>query len=338
MEVTNGQGLLDLLRRPEFISAVLDPLLTAGSAPAPTGWEVSVAQLMGTERVTLEYRLADGSRLFLKAYDDAEEAAQASRALQGLWEAGFGGSARYRVAEPLAYLPIYQVLVMREAPGQSLATLMDADEAAGLEGMRAAARWLAALHRAPVRIGPSEDIGQGVFRLARRLAKAAARHPETEGMLIEMIEALADRAAALVPGRHLVQTHGRYHPGHVFLSGDVVTVIDLDRSHPCDPAKDVAEFLHRLYMKEAKDAQPGPTVVRAAQAFLEEYRQHALYPLVGLEYYWSYSLLATLLHTLRKRHLDPDTWERRVTYYREAFQTLPERLGQERAAGEQQAA
>jgi hypothetical protein len=66
---------------------------------------------------------------------------------------------------------------------------------------------------AEARLGPREDVAQGVFRLARRAAKAAASRPDLEDLFRAALAELEGRAASEA-GRW-VQTHGRYYLGHV---------------------------------------------------------------------------------------------------------------------------
>jgi aminoglycoside phosphotransferase (APT) family kinase protein len=218
---------------------------------------------------------------------------------------------------------------MQAAEGEPLLGLQGRDWATWEEGLRGAARWLTVLHASPMRQGQPEDLGQGVFRLARRIAKAAARNPDLEKLLIRLVKDLAKRAEAITGPRPQVQTHGRYHSGHVFLAPGIITVIDLDRSCPADPAKDVAEFLHRLRAGVAKGELDYETAERATNVFLEEYALHSTVELSGLAYYWSYSILSTLLHTMRKRHLDEKTRAQRLDFYQAEFYDVPRRLAGE---------
>ncbi|MFQ5857949.1 MAG: phosphotransferase family protein [Anaerolineae bacterium] len=315
------------LQHPEFIQDYVWPVYAHGSkATAPAGWEVEVAQSRRTGRVTAGYRLDEELRFFAKFYADGAEGSASYYILRTLWKQGFGAESPYRVSEPLGYLPEHGVLLMRAAEGECLLALQAHGWETWKEGLRGAARWLAALHASPVRQGPPEDVGQGVFRLARRIAKTAARKPEAEKLLICLVKDLAGRAAAIAGPRSQVQTHGDYHASHVFLAPENVTVIDLDRSCPADPAKDVAKFLHRLRAGVAKHKLDYDTAERATSVFLEEYTRHSPADLSGLAYYWSYSILSKLLYTIRRCHLDEDIREQRVDFYRAEFYDIPRRL------------
>jgi aminoglycoside phosphotransferase (APT) family kinase protein len=167
-------------------------------------------------------------------------------------------------------------------------------------------------------------MAQGVFRLARRAARAGAHHPELESLLVRLIEELAERAKRVAGSRPQAQTHGRYHAGHVFVAPESVTVIDLDRAALADPAKDVGEFLHRLRARAMEPDVGAAAAEQATLAFLEEYatRTHAVPR--GLVYYWSYSILATLLRLVE---FDCDEWETGLEFFRAEFEDVPRRAG-----------
>src|SRR6185312_8868900 len=100
-----------------------------------------------------------------------------------------------------------------------------------IAGSQQAARWLGSLHRSSLKTGAPDVDWESLklFRLAGRMVKAAAEAPEKLDMVRELMDRLKQRIAELPDNRRFVFTHGRYHHDHVFLSGDVTTVIDLDR-------------------------------------------------------------------------------------------------------------
>lgn len=275
------------------------------------------------DRATFEWIHGEGPPLIVKIYPDRVEGAATYRILAALWGQAFGPGSPFQVPEPLGWSATHGALVMRRALGECLDAYAPG-EVDWLEGLRAAARWLASLHASPLRIGPFDERSRAAERLARRASKAVERRPELASWLRPLTEELAARA----PTRELAhtQTHGRYHPGHVFVDRGVITVIDLDRAAPAAPAKDVAEFIHRTRAEVFKRGWTSQDAEEATQAFLEEYGLHSPAPLDGLTYFWSESVLATLLHAVRKRHLDEETWRTRIAYYTEEFDRVPERV------------
>jgi len=125
------------------------------------------------------------------------------------------------------------------------------------------------------------------FRLANRLVKAAAgaAFPSAYFSWISL-HMLKERFAALPEGRPVVQTHGRFHHDHVFLSPEAVTVIDLDRSRPADPAKDVAEFVRVLRLAAFRAGVDEALTGEVTEAFLAEYLGLVPAAAAGLPHYW----------------------------------------------------
>jgi hypothetical protein len=271
-------------------------------------------------RTVHEYRLDGGLRLFAKRYPRCEDAQASFDLLRRLEESGFGPGSAFRVAEPVACFAEWGVVVVRAAPGVCAASLTDGGGSWGEEGIRAAARWLAHLHTRHVDGNdPGEDRAHGVFRMARRGMRAVARHPDLTEPLVRLIEELAERSGAVRERSTLTQTHGRYHAEHVFVAPEAVTVIDLDRAALADPGKDVGEFLHRVRMRERR-ALPGAAPPNTTLVFVEEYAACAGGIPASLVYYWSHSVLSTLLRVLE---LGRPRWERRLAFYRAEFQAIP---------------
>ena len=324
-----------ILGEPEFVRRELLPMVLERMG-APDGAVLKLMGRGGYTRGTAEYRLVgdgshDGERFYAKLYADAGEGRSSYQILRGLWEGGLGPGSPHRVTEPLGYLPEHRVLLMRTAPGEPLEALEGRDPERWEEGVRDAARWLARLHAAPTRLGPSEDIAPGVFRLVRRVARTTARHPDTEGLTVRLMDELARRAGTVNGDRPKAQTHGRYHAGHVFLSPEGVTVIDPDRASLADPAKDVTEFVHRLRWKGLKAGADRESAERSARTFVEEYAGHHPDNLANAGYYWSYAVLFTLLRQLQKREASA-SWQERMDALQEEFFNVPPYLSAHTAA------
>jgi hypothetical protein len=286
----------------------------------------------GRQRTVLEYRFEGGLRLFAKRYPQCEDATTSYDVLRLLEEQGFGPGSPHRVPEPLGCFAEWGVVVIRAAPGRCMTSLAEHPER-WEEGLRAAAGWLARLHSLTVDSeATGEDQLQGLFRLAQRATGAAARHPSVADLLVALIEELAARAAGVAESGSRAQTHGRYHAGHVFITPETVTVIDLDRASVADPAKDLGEFLHRVRTHARRAGLGDVAAERTTLAFLDEYAARGVFVPGALAYYWSYSILSTLLRVLE---LDHAKWEKRLQFYRAQFDSVPQRahaLGQLAAA------
>jgi hypothetical protein len=291
----------------------------AGVSPAHSVTAEITRHRARGERTVLEFRFDDGLRIFAKRHPRRRDAVASYDILRSLWNRGFGRSAHDRVPEPLGCFPDWGVHLMRAAPGECLVERVT--RPGPWEGdLRAAAAWLARLHASSLHLGPDEHLAQSVFRLARRVARATARRPELENLLVELIEELDARARTTGHAGSRVQTHGRYHPGHVFISPDGVTAIDLDRAALADPAKDVGEFLHRLCATKMRARFGGATSERAASAFTQEYASRAGALPRGLPFWWSYSILSSLVRVI---DLQRKGWDDHLAFYLREFRAIP---------------
>jgi Ser/Thr protein kinase RdoA (MazF antagonist) len=113
-----------------------------------------------------------------------------------------------------------------------------------------------------------------------------------------------------------VQTHGRYHHDHVFVSEKSVAVIDLDRCRVGDAGKDVAEFLRVLRPVAFKRAFDMALVEKATSTFLKEYLSLVPDATVSLGCYWSASMFYSFLGTLKKQHnREKREWQEMLDFY-----------------------
>lgn len=268
--------------------------------------------------------------IIAKVYDEVDAGESAFAVSLALCMQGFGPDTHHRTPEPLAYLPEHRAFLMEPAAGICLLPLALRDPVACEEGMWHAARWLAHLHAAPVRVGPEDYPVRILYRLARKVVRAVAHLPDLVSRVTKLLIELSRRGdayAALGP-QPLVQTHGRYHCGHVFVTSDAVTVIDLDRAAIGDPAKDVGEFLCRFRIEASKEAAKRRLSQDlgsfGSRIFAEEYGGAVPLPHSGLLYYWSATLLGLLLDSTLKQHLGDDVRRARLVAHETGFALLPE--------------
>lgn len=230
-----------VVQEPAFLDRVVRPHLPGAGGGI---WETEVIQLDGSGAATVRIRLGEQPPVYAKIFP-FDDGPIVHRKLLDFRAAGFDDSGRYRTVEPLGWYPEHDLLLCRGAPGTCL------DEMYGHPDWRAgvaeAGTWLGRFHTAGPRIGRPRSllVTSEMVSLAKRAAKAVAAAPEHLDLVLRMIGVLDELSYDTADGLQ-VQCHGQYRPIHVFLAEDSVTVIDLDRSAPADPARDVAEFLQRL--------------------------------------------------------------------------------------------
>ena len=209
-------------------------------------WETRVVQL--DAGATIEIGLGSQQKVFAKLYPD-ESGSLIYEKLKTLRAYGFGPGERHQAVEPLSFIP-NTTCSSPAAEGCQYPRTLGLMRGRCWPGAKGAAIWLAKLHSTPLRIGTPRallDSGE-LLPLARRLAKTLCRRPQFLGLALEMIQALEDLAGQGPPWKgcwsKATANIGRF----IFIGDSSVTVIDLDRSRPGDPARDTAEFLHRLRM------------------------------------------------------------------------------------------
>jgi phosphotransferase family enzyme len=307
-----------ILEREAFIRKTVWPLVGGGSEPPGFDFERH-------RHGIVEYRFDGGPRIFAKPLLDRDDGLAAHRILLGFWEQGFGADAEYRVAEPIAYLDDSRVVIVGAAPGECLLELLARGRLAWEEGVRRAARWLATLHSSPLRLGAVDDSTRRALHLARRVAQTIARRPDLEALLVRLLGELSARAPA-TSSRLEVQTHGRFHAEHVYLTPEHVTVIDLDRASRGDRAKDVGEFLHRLRTGATRRALDPESAEQARRVFLEEYVRRTDGDLSALLFFWSYSVLFELVSRAGRTADDRAQAPEDTAFYASEFAAIPERM------------
>lgn len=314
------------VRTPAFLDRYVRPHLGA-DVPAGGGtWTTRVIQLDGTGAATVQVELDGGAPVFAKLFPFEDGPAVYAK-LRALRTAGLGPGSPYQAVEPLAWYGQEKVLLCRGAPGRPLSQLLGGHGPDLAAASARAGSWLAYLHGADLRIGSPQSLlvtGE-LISMAKRLAKVAADHTDYVDPALGLLERLDALSRDTVDGV-LVQSHGQYRPIHVFLTEDVVTVIDLDRSAPADPARDVAEFLHRL--RQGVYAATGD-ITRADQpcaAFLGAYREATRGDLLGnLRFHWARYILHSLNREVKNGEADwRDGGNAEFRLYRDEFDRVAE--------------
>lgn len=313
---------IDQVSQPDFIERYV--LSSLGEYPDQgiSGAEcpISIVQNDGTGAATIQYHIGDSTSVFAKLYASdgtgAAHGAHSFQVLSALWNDGCGMASRYRVSEPLGFLPEYNMLMIRGAEGKLVASAQTDDELA--EGSREAARWIAQMHTSAVRVGETRYPWEVYHKLMHRLAKAAANNPDKVDDLIEMSDRFEELARRIK--LHFVQAHGQYRHIHVFVADEKVEVIDLDRSRPSDPAQDLGEYIHRMRTKRFKATNGQSRADEATNAFLEEYGAKLPGNLINLPYYWGYHNLVSLWRYMKSSTSQDPKWNEMLEFYQAEFE------------------
>lgn len=261
-------------QEPAFLDQFVRPHYR-GAATAGGVWEAEVIQLDSSGAATVGVRLDGGHSVFAKIFpfDDGSEVYRKLKEFRG---AGFGADSRYQSVEPLAWYDEQKLLLCEGAPGTDVEVLFDLDREAWQRGVAESGAWLGRFHTSGLSIGTPKPllVTSELTSLAKRMAKAVAEHPEHLEVALGNLKVL-DAFAERTQDGLTVQSHGQFRMKHVFLAGpahsDQVTVIDLDRSAPADPSRDVAEYIQRMRSDLVELHGAVDAVNAATRDFLETY-------------------------------------------------------------------
>jgi hypothetical protein len=236
------------------------------------GVELRLVDVEDREAVIAELRVGRRAPLVLSAFADVEDAAHAYRVAQALWDAGFDERTKYRIPRPLALIEADGLVVSEGAAGIPLVKLVDRRAAETVRQVKEAGAWLGRLHSALVREGRpwfpwrTVEVLSTHIRARRRVVEA---HRDDIRAMVNRLASAAERSAPQM----LVQTHGRFRPDRVMAAPGVVTVEDLVRSAPGDPARDIAEFAFHIRRRAVLAGDPRASVLEPA--FLQGYLAEA---------------------------------------------------------------
>ncbi len=289
--------------------------------------KTSVVQDTGTGRVTVSYRFNDDTLVYGKLFSD-ELGPHSTGVLEALWETEFGKGQPFQVSEPLLYLSDYNLLITRAVKGNPLSDYIGHETPELLMYVRGAAQWLVRLHLSPILIGTRGSLWNSLklISIVRQLGKSIAKRPHMRKDFIRLVDDLCEKGKQY-SGQVMVQTHGRYHCEHIYVCEEMISVIDFDRSHPSDPAKDLAEFLNILRFKTFKQTGSTDQAESSTRIFLEEYLSQLPGNASNLAIHWgAYILLQMFRYSQRHNHQESG-FAARMDYFQKEFESaLTEKL------------
>lgn len=207
-------------------------------------------------------------RCYLKVYHK-EHGEDTLRLLRSFSRRSGDDPRAFSVIQPIAYLSRLCTLAFEEAAGDSLTHLL----LKGLDGgdsFRTVAQAVAAFNQDTLPIGRQESLADQLDVVRTASALVAWACPETRAKVRMIVDAIV-HGLDDVPAAPI---HGDLKPDHIFLSGDRVIFIDLDRAVLGDPVRDPAHLFAYLVGRVGLDPVSPERAHRAAETFVEEYFRH----------------------------------------------------------------
>jgi len=278
-----------------------------GRQTEATSLSVEVVRAKATDRMTIRYQPGGACAIYAKAYFDTNFGWRAYRWLRYLWEHGFGSMSKEQVPEPLGYLAQQRMLLMREVSGAPLSeSLLVGSLEQAKRLMRMSALWLAKFHAGliPDLQAQTEWDSMEILKTIDLLAKVAAACPERASLLLDLIHQWKELTLRANSPFRRVPVHGQFRPAHVFVRGDIVVAIDLDKLLLSDPAKDVARFIHVMTKTCIESAGDLSRITALGDEFMSSYDAYSPGNLGNLRYYMALYALKELAKVFKKRRLD----------------------------------
>jgi len=241
------------LRRPEQFFAALTPLLRnrLGSRIELTHNRLFVHRYVPGKRCIVKIEatmrtspgMSDEPRCFFAKFYAGGHGARVYKNCQELWRLGFSRGF-FAIAEPLAYHPAWQALILRCEDGPSLRdiVLTGQDASRAVEG---AAKWLHRLHTCGFEGGREYSFSRHLRILSGQQSRLTSADREAGRAFGTILDRIKSRIRKLEP-LALAPTHRDFSPEHIIVEVDRFTGLDFDEFCQYDPLFDVAHFVAHL--------------------------------------------------------------------------------------------
>lgn len=198
------------------------------------------------------------------------KAAREFQTMQLLWDSGFGCKGRFRIPRPIHLSHDKELILQEKAPGLVFEALLRHGDSLSCEAATSAGTWLAKLHGMPIAPGGAcsyvHHLSAAQLYVRELLAASPRLAPDLallEAGICQGLSSLQDVPLSLI--------HGDYHPQHIYVAGNRITVIDFDRSHFSDPAEDLASFIAHTRLAAGRLGRSPESVNPEIGAFLKGY-------------------------------------------------------------------
>jgi aminoglycoside phosphotransferase len=268
------EQILDPAFRSLLVKAFAKGLTIEGLKLRPWRRRPGSRHVFSCELIVIDRRSGEQRSIELIGKRDTTRAAgKAARefdAMQLLWDAGFGVDDHFRIPRPVQHFPNLGLILQGKAAGSKLRSHVGKGTDVSLSYVRMTGQWLAKLHNLKV---PSPHMCTYVNELAALrmfVAALTADQPHLAAKLQQQAAIVEDAFAGFqnVPATIV---HGDFHPDHIFVGRDFVTVIDFERFCVTDPARDLGSLIAHMRTMACLSGRSSHATNREADAFLESY-------------------------------------------------------------------
>jgi Phosphotransferase enzyme family len=200
----------------------------------------------------------------------AGKAAREFEVMRLLWDAGFDSDERFRIPRPVQHFPDLQLILQGKARGLKLRTYLGKGTGASLGHARMAGLWLAKLHNLKLSSPQVCTYTNEIASLRMFVAAVSADQPNLAAELQQSVVVITQTFASF-QGVPATMVHGDFHPDHIFVEKDFVTVIDFERFSVSDPARDLGSFIAHMRTMACCSGRPLNAANHEIDAFLGGY-------------------------------------------------------------------
>jgi Phosphotransferase enzyme family len=268
------QQILDPTFRSLLVKAFAKGLTIEGLKLRPMRRRPGSRHVFSCELILVDHRSGEQRSIELIGKRDtrraAGKAAREFEAMQLLWDAGFGLDERFRIPRPVQHLPDLGLILQGKAAGSKLRSYVGKGNDASLRCLRMTGLWLAKLHNLKV---PSPQMCTYVNEIASLRMFVGALSADQPNLAAELQQRAAIVEHAFAGFQHVPATivHGDFHPDHIFVGKDFVTVIDFERFCVTDPARDLGSLIAHMRTMARLSGRSSHAANREADAFVESY-------------------------------------------------------------------
>ena len=200
----------------------------------------------------------------------AGKAAREFEAMRLLWDAGFGVDEHFRIPRPVQHFPDLHLVLQMKARGSKLRSHLGKGNNTSLGYVRMAGLWLAKLHNLGLSSPQVCTYANEIASLRVFVAALSEDQPKLATELQQRALIVGERFASF-QGMPATMVHGDFHPDHIFVESDFVTVIDFERFCLSDPARDLGSFIAHTRTMACASGRRLDAANHEIDAFLESY-------------------------------------------------------------------
>jgi Ser/Thr protein kinase RdoA (MazF antagonist) len=268
------QQILDPTFLSGLVKAFAKGLTIEGVKVRPMRRRPGSRHVFSCELMLLDHRSGEKRSIELIGKRDttraAGKAAREFEAMQLLWDRGFGIDERFRIPRPVQHFPDLHLVLQGKAGGSKLRTYVGKGNNASLSYASVTGMWLAKLHNLEVSSPQMCTYETEIASLRTFVAALRVDQPNLAAELQQRATTI-ERAFASFKGVPATMVHGDFHPDHIFVYGDSVTVIDFERFCVTDPARDLGSFIAHVHTMACLSGRSPHAANHEADAFLASY-------------------------------------------------------------------